>query len=219
VKRALIAMSLLLAATVAMADIDGAWTLTRNRNGELQLSMVRGQSQSFGSSFTAPELGLTATEGPVRFALRREAGTFAFEGTFRQGIGAGQYTFTPNRAFGAGVGVDDEKELYKLALVDVTTAYVRDMRGVFGKELTLREVMHLRAVGVTGTWLRDMRGAGVAIETAREAKQLAALGVDSKYIAMLASHGYRDLTPRELKKLKAVGVDDDYIRDMKETPR
>lgn len=39
------------------------------------------------------------TRTDVRFELRREAGTIAFEGSFRRGRGAGQFTFTPDRAF------------------------------------------------------------------------------------------------------------------------
>src|SRR5687768_18221326 len=33
------------------------------------------------------------------FEMRREAGTSVFEGTFRKGKGAGQFTFTANRGY------------------------------------------------------------------------------------------------------------------------
>jgi beta-lactamase regulating signal transducer with metallopeptidase domain len=42
---------------------------------------------------------LAATDGPIRFALRRDAGTFRFDGTIERGTVAGTYTFEPAAAF------------------------------------------------------------------------------------------------------------------------
>jgi len=33
--------------------------------------------------------------------VRRDAGTFTFEGVFRNGVGAGTFTFTPSESFAA----------------------------------------------------------------------------------------------------------------------
>ena len=58
-----------------------------------------------GQSFPIDELsGLPAndeqfTVGSVKFELRREAGTLAFEGAFRDGRGAGLFTFAPRAAY------------------------------------------------------------------------------------------------------------------------
>src|SRR5678815_1511476 len=56
-----------------------------------------------GSNVTLDQLtGLTrgqllsATGCLVRFQLERDAGTFAFEGWFKQGNGSGHFNFTPN---------------------------------------------------------------------------------------------------------------------------
>jgi hypothetical protein len=45
----------------------------------------------------------TSTATPLHFELRREAGTITFDGTFRNGDGAGQFTFAPNAAYLATV--------------------------------------------------------------------------------------------------------------------
>jgi hypothetical protein len=42
---------------------------------------------------------LAAPDGPIRFALRRDAGTFRFDGTIERGTVAGTYTFEPAAAF------------------------------------------------------------------------------------------------------------------------
>ena len=50
--------------------------------------------------------GLTAAQlagagGPVQFRLRRDAGTFTFEGVLRNGVGAGTFSFAADPGFPA----------------------------------------------------------------------------------------------------------------------
>src|SRR4029077_12865889 len=39
---------------------------------------------------------LTGPGGPAHYSLKREAGTFDFEGTVRSGVGGGTFSFTPS---------------------------------------------------------------------------------------------------------------------------
>src|SRR5262249_60340081 len=83
----------------------------------------------------APEPIHSATPVPVRFEMRREAGTVAFDGTFQNGRGMGEYRFTANRAYPDLVrrlGVPslrqdqpEDRALFDLALFDVTTEFIR----------------------------------------------------------------------------------------------
>ena len=44
---------------------------------------------------------MSATGTNVRFQLKRDAGTFNFEGWFKEGNGSGHFTFSPNSSFAA----------------------------------------------------------------------------------------------------------------------
>src|SRR5215212_353856 len=142
-----IAAALLFAvASAAFADLHGSWTAdaSESKPGRVQLNLSRGAGSHFGNGMDLADLrGLTAAQlassatVPVQFQLAREAGTVTFEGTFRNGDGAGQWSFAPNRGYVAAVralGVDfdlhsdgEEEDLLTVALLDVSTAYIRSM--------------------------------------------------------------------------------------------
>ena len=114
--RYLFAATLALAGTLAGhaqtgADIHGTWT-AELRNGRVFLQ-VRAPAPrdwngdrwnsdwSMGQTYPVEEFtGLPAnddqlTASTVKFEMRREAGTLAFEGSFREGRGAGLFGFNP----------------------------------------------------------------------------------------------------------------------------
>ena len=93
-----------------------------------------------GQSFPIEELaGLPAnddqfTVSSVKFELRREAGTLAFDGSFRDGRGAGLFTFTPRADYIAemkSLGYTDDLPLWRrfqLAVHDVGPKYIRALK-------------------------------------------------------------------------------------------
>src|SRR5687767_519026 len=92
----------IVAATAALvfavqATQTGTWTATSNREvGKVILSIHAEPNSQWGRSYAFNELqGLGGADGPAQFSLAREAGTVAFEGSFREGKGAGHFTFTP----------------------------------------------------------------------------------------------------------------------------
>lgn len=96
-----------LLATAALAS-EGAWTpsVDEKRPDRIYVNITRGRTHNMGTTLKlATFTGLSAaqmnaaTMTPVRFELRREAGNGTFEGTFRNGKGAGQFTFTPNPGY------------------------------------------------------------------------------------------------------------------------
>jgi hypothetical protein len=229
-RQALLALTLLLVATTAAADIEAGWTADYNpREGKLHLMMSRSAAGQMWMSYRVGELaGLTqaqidsAATVPVVFQLRPDAGTFAFEGTFRNGRGGGQMTFTPNRnyssqirALGLELTKGTDEELFRLGALGVTLPYLREMRAIY-PDADLRELSKLKAVGVDAAYLRELRAVGVKISTSREALKLAATGVTAAYVRELADAGYRDLSVRDLSRLAATGVNAKYIREMQE---
>ncbi len=81
------------------AEVQLTMRVRREREGGVQL-------HNTGFGITPDQLiGLTreqmmsATGTNVSFQLKRDAGTFNFEGWFKQGNGSGHFTFTPNSSF------------------------------------------------------------------------------------------------------------------------
>jgi hypothetical protein len=196
----LTAVTIFLLACTAAADIEGGWTGRRQDDGQLHLTITREPpAGQMGMSFRFDELqGLTATQvaastqTPVSFQYRTDAGTFGFEGVFKNGRGGGQMTFTPNRSYVEQVRAlgytfergDDDRELFRLAATDVSLTYIREMKALY-PNATLRELWKMRAVGVSSAFIRQ-----------------------------LADAGYRNLSVRDLTRLAAAGVDARFIRDM-----
>ena len=67
---------------------------------------------------------LAGAGGPVQFRLRRDAGTFTFEGVVRNGVGAGTFSFAADPSFPAelakrGFARPTAGEQYQMARHDI----------------------------------------------------------------------------------------------------
>ncbi|HEX6159455.1 MAG TPA: hypothetical protein VF111_04765 [Thermoanaerobaculia bacterium] len=226
-------MMLTISATALSAEIHGAWTLTQSEKdpARLYLNTTRGGWSHNGNTVRLSTFqGLSAaqvsatTQTPVQFRIASDAGTITFDGTFRNGDGAGQFSFAPNAGFfqqvrNLGITVKprenrkEEEELYWLAMMNLSLAYLREMHAIY-PAADLRELAKLKAVDVSAPWLADMRAAGVNPKDAREAMKLAAVGVNGAYVREIAAAGYKNLSARQLIKLRATGVDAKFIREM-----
>src|SRR5206468_9488284 len=86
---------------------------------------------------SAPEAdvpGLTDERGsgPVRFSIRRDAGTFQFEGQLSSGRGSGTFTFSADASYISGMAqlgyrLSDD-DVWRLAVHDVTRDYVQALQ-------------------------------------------------------------------------------------------
>jgi hypothetical protein len=197
-------------ATAAFA-LDGAWTasIDEKRPGHVYVNMTQGQHHNMGTTFPiAAFSGLTAgqinaaTMTPVQFEMRREAGTVGFEGTFRNGKGAGQFTFTPDRSYidkiralGLEFSLEkprrrkkdrtEEEDLYALAIHDVSTAFIKTMIAE-GYRVSLEKYLEMRIFDITPEYIREMR-----------------------------SLGFKDIDVEELVASKIHKVTPQFVRDMR----
>ena len=195
---ALIALAGALVAAIALADIRGTWTIEKSsrHDDRVQLNLSR-EHNNFGSTFLLSSFtGLSLADGASNFELRAEAGTVRFDGTFRDGDGAGHFTFTPNSAFVKTLrsmnvpGIDDvdDEKLLELALHGVSTDFIRSMRAE-GYDVTLDKYVGMRIFNVTPAVVQELR----------------TLGFDRlKYDDLIASriHG---VTPDFIRKMAALG--------------
>jgi hypothetical protein len=170
-------------ATAVFAATEGAWTASADekRPDRFHMNITRGRHGNMGATWLINEFtGLTraqidaATMTQVQFEMRREAGNGVFEGTFRRGKGAGQFTFTANPAYldtirAMGIETrrekrkhkdwDEEDQLFAFAMHDVSTAYIRSMIAE-GYKVSLEEYLTMRIFDITVEYIREMRSLG-----------------------------------------------------------
>ena len=220
-------------AVSAGAAIQGAWTASTEgeRPGSIEMNMVRKQS-TWGNDMDVSALtGLTmaqitsANASPVSFDLRRDAGVIHFDGTFRNGIGAGQFAFTPNRDYVATLrsmnvdltndrGDDEETTLYRLAMHDVSAQFIRDMQSLGFKGSTDTYV-RFRIHGVTPAIVRDFNSLGFKLD-AEDLVRSQIHGATPQYVRDMRAAGFTGLSMDELVRSRIHGATPEFIRAMRD---
>lgn len=222
------------------AALDGAWTAAADEKkpGRLYLNISRGHQQQTGSTFDLSAFSglrvsdiFSAAATPVRFAMRREAGTIDLEGTFRSGKGAGQLTFAPNRGYidqVRSLGVEFELErkrseekrkrsedetLFALALHDVSTDFIRAMQSE-GFRVPLEKYLAMRIFNVTPEYIREMRSLGFNDLDADELIGTRIHRVTPQYVRSTRAAGWQ-LSLEELQSSRIHGVTPEYAAAMR----
>lgn len=227
----------LLTALSAMAAVDGAWTASSDskRPDRFHMQLTYGRHNSMGTSFTLTEFtNLTGaqinatTSTPVNFEMRREAGTISYEGSFRNGRGAGQFTFAPNRGFfdtlrSLGVNTDlehsrrrerdDEETLFVLALHDVSSAFIKSMQAE-GFKVSLEKYLEMRIFNITPAYIREMRELGFRNLDVDELVASAIHRVTPDYVRRMRAAGW-NLSLDELQSTAIHGATPEFAEEMK----
>ena len=182
----------------------GEWT-TDARHGwfsddgpRVQINLRSGDgSDNWGFGVPVAELeGLPAaaqsgSANDIRFTWTREAGTFRFQGSFDRGRGAGTYTFPCQpgvrvRAWRRwAIAIWRPTNLVRLAVIDVTQAYVRGLADAGYKGCRSTISCRMRIHRVTPEMIRD-----------------------------LAALGYRGLLSDELVRMRIHGATPEFVRAM-----
>lgn len=231
-------LAVCLLAPAAYADIDGAWTASTEarRPDKFYINITQGRTHNMGTTmrindFTAlsrAQMDAT-TMTPVKFELRREAGTATFEGTFRNGKGAGQFTFAGDRSYinavrALGVEFDldrkgrqrdrsEEEELFSLALHDVSTAYIKQMQAE-GFKVSLEKYLTMRIFDITPEYIREMRSLGFREMDDDELVSSKIHKVTPSYIREMRAAGW-DLSLDQLQSSAIHGATPQFAAEMK----
>ena len=196
--------------------VTGAWTayVSEKDPEQLHFQMSTRRHENNGSMFERGAFeGLTAqhlrstTQVVVEFALRREAGTVSYEGVFKNGQGAGTFTFAPDPEYPKalkrlGIPLEDpsedpDRELFALCIFDVSTGFIRSMREI-GYDEPLEKYMSFRIFRVDPAYVREM----------------AALGFDHLSADKLVETKIHGATPEYIREMRAAGANltlDEYI--------
>lgn len=226
-----------LLAAPAFAQIQGSWTATPSEKspGRLHLNMARRNSNSGQTMNVSDFTGLSATtinastSTPVRFELRREAGTITYEGTFKGGFGAGQFSFAPNRAYEAAIralgvpgdrkkrgdGNIDDEDLLHLTIHDVSSEFIRSMKAE-GFDETLDQYMAMRIFNVNPALVRDFRAIGFTDLDAEDLVSSQIHGATPAYIREMRAAGFNKLDMEGFVASRIHSVTPQFAREMAE---
>ena len=224
-------------ATAAFAATEGAWTasIDEKRPDRFHMNITRGRHHNMGTTMKISDFtGLTraqidaATMTPVQFEMRREAGNASFEGTFRNGKGAGQFTFTANRGYldtirSMGIETrrekrrdtewDEDEEFFALALHDVSTAFIRSMIAE-GYRVSLDKYLTMRIFDITPEYIREMRSLGFKDISDDELVSSRIHKVTPQYVREMRSAGW-DLSLDELQSTRIHGATPQFAEEMR----
>jgi hypothetical protein len=228
---AIAAICTLICATSFAADIHGAWTAESQDGSSMQMNLTtRGGHSNFGETMAKADFaGLTeaatraTTQTPVTFQLAREAGNIAFEGTFKDGFGAGQFTFTPNQNYIASLRTlgatfedsdHDDQQLMTMAMLDVSTAFIRSMQAE-GYRVSAEKYLSMRIFHVTPELVRELRSLGYDKIDADDLVATRIHKVTPDYIRAMRAAGYPNLSLENLVASRIHQATPEFLSEMK----
>ena len=192
----------------------------------MNLRLSENASSSHGSTvaldrFQGLAPALLSSGGPATFSLRRAAGTFAFEGMFRSGAGAGTYTFVPSASFPAelaarGFARPTAAEQYLLAREDVAFAFIDELAAQRYARPDLHQLVNAAQHGVDLGYLREMGSLGYRFAQLDALINLRDHGVSPQYIRELGAQGLTRLTADDLVRARDHGISPEYVRDLRQ---
>jgi beta-lactamase regulating signal transducer with metallopeptidase domain len=203
----------------------GTWDARPSMKPGYVYLQLRELHSSSGSDVPLKQLeGLSAQQlesgsGSVRFTLRRDAGTFTFNGILGGGVGAGTYTFAANPSFATelekrGFGRPTAKEQYRMARSDVSLAFVDELKAQNYTGVTTSELVRAGDHGVNSDYLRAMSELGYRVGSLDSLITLRDHGVSPEYVKQLQELGYKKLTVDELRTARDHGVTPEYVRQL-----
>ena len=206
----------------------------RNSEAKLQLTMRYRRKGDTGFSYSNTGFGVTldqltglqreqvlSTTGTnVRFQLKRDAGTFNFEGWFKDGNGSGHFTFSPNTAFASelarqGFGRPTDEQLLSLALGDTGFAFINELKAQGYDTSTVEQLIRMSNHGVRLEYLQGLKSLGYSVKTTELVVRMKDHGVGLNFIRELAGLGYTELAPEELIRTKDHGVSTTFVSELK----
>jgi uncharacterized protein (UPF0335 family) len=219
-------------AQAAQKGIKGEWTaeFDRNKTGEIHFTFQR-RSERGGFNMNSDNLRVGELQGlapearsaakiGVGFNIVREAGTFACEGYFSEGRGAGLWTLTPSEKFVSEMrrrGYDNlnEENLLSAALHNLTTKFIDDLKSAGYDRLTFEQLRRAATHNVTLEFIREMKSAGYENLTVEELVRARNHDVDADFVREAKSMGFERQPLETLIRMRNHDVTLEFINQMK----
>jgi uncharacterized protein (UPF0335 family) len=212
--------------------ITGQWTaeVKRDKPGEIQMTYHR-RSETGGFSMTGGSVPLGELQGltseavlsarsNVNFNVIREAGTLACEGYFREGKGAGFWTFTPNGSFLAamrerGYGDLTGEDAFRAAMNKLTMSFIEDLKSAGYDHIEFKHLLRAASHGVTPSFIREMQSAGYQNLTLEELVRARNHNVNGQYVKEVRAMGFDKQPLEKLIRLRNHRITQEFINWMR----
>jgi hypothetical protein len=228
----LLLLTIVSSPAVAQTPDQGTWRIYYAPSNErVQLTFEdyenggrRHGSTSFGVRPTElrglPLSQLSSYNGPVRFQLVRDAGTFNFEGQLRDGHGTGFFTFAPDSRFpqqlsSRGYERPTMDQQYWLAMHDMGYAMLDALRVQGYDRPSVDELVVMGMHGANLDYMKSLSAAGYRVGSTHRLVTLRDHGVSRDFIGALTDAGYRNLSLDDLQQLRDHGVTPDFIASLR----
>lgn len=162
---------------------------------------------------------LLEKEGPAKFRLRRDAGSFEFDGVLRRGAGGGTFVFTGSDAFASelvkrGLGKPSWAEQFKMAWHDTGLALIDELAAQKYRQPSLDQVVSAGDHGIDRAYVREMTALVRDLRTVDDLIRQHDHGINGVYIRDLASLGLKSLSANDLVRAHDHGISLEWTRDV-----
>jgi hypothetical protein len=163
---------------------------------------------------------LSSYNGPARFQLVRDAGTFNFEGQLRDGHGTGFFTFSPDSRFpqqlaSRGYERPTTEQQFWLAMHDVGYAMLDELRAEKYDRPSVDQLVVMGMHGANLDYMKSLSTAGYRVGNTHRLVALRDHGVSREFIGGLTDAGYSNLSLDDLQELRDHGVTPDFIASLR----
>lgn len=221
----------------AQPRMAGTWQIRPAKTAGMVYLEMREENNSSGTTVPVSQLqglegGLVVGEAtmaaqtaggssPVRFTIARDAGTFTFEGMFRDGLGGGTYSFAANAAFAGelekrGIARPSAADQYELAKHDVGLALVDELSRQGYPKPSVADLVRAGHHGVRLDYVKELDQLGYRVGTMDALVKLRDHGVTPTYIREMSAIGLPKLSADELVRVRDHGVTPEFARELKD---
>ncbi len=152
----------------------------------------------------------------AQFSLVREAGTFAFNGTFAEGEGGGTFRFSPSQAFADemkrwGYSRLSDDEHYSMATLNVTTGFVKGLAEAGYDDLDKDDLFAFAVHDVDAAFVQSFAAIGFDDLPADKLVAMSIHDVTPEFAGAMKEYGLRGLTAGKLISMSIHDVTPDFV--------
>jgi hypothetical protein len=210
------------------APITGDWRIefTKKDPEEVQLTMSRGKSQSWGHAIRISEVqGLSrnyaSTNADVTLRIVRDGGTFDLTGSFREGKGSGTFTLTPNESFFSALAARgyanlSDDNVFSAAMSGLKISSIDELKAAGYDRLTFNNLIESAIFKIDSTSIADLRSVGFEQLPFNKLVEASIFKVDANYVREVQNLGFGKMPFQKLIEMRVHQITPEYISQIRQ---